>query len=122
LVWITKYRYQVLQREVRLRIRDIIKQVCGELGVEIIKGVLFKEHIHLFVNIPPKIAVSDFVRRAKGRSSHKVQREFPDLKKRYWGRCFWARGYFSTTSGQITDEAILQYIDSHTGKPTDINR
>ena len=43
--------------------------------------------------IPPHIAVSDFVRRVKGRSSHRVQMEFPDLRKRYWGRHFWARGY-----------------------------
>jgi hypothetical protein len=52
------------------------------------------------VEIPPHIAVSDFVRRVKGRSSHRVQMEFPDLRKRYWGRC--ARGYFSATSGNTS--------------------
>ncbi len=57
----------------------------------------------MFVEIPPHIAVSDFVRRVKGRSSHRVEMEFPDLRKRYWGRHFWARGYFCTTSGNITD-------------------
>jgi hypothetical protein len=55
-------------------------------------------------SIPPQLAVSDVVRRMKGRSSHKVQREFPALKKRYWGRHFWARGYFCTTSGNVTDD------------------
>src|SRR6266550_3519894 len=53
--------------------------------------VLSREHVHMFVEIPPHIAVSDFVRRVKGRSSHQVQMEFPDLRKRYWGRHFWAR-------------------------------
>jgi Transposase IS200 like len=46
---------------------------------------------------------------AKGRSSHRVQMEFPDLRKRYWGRHFWARGYFSTTSGNITDDVISYF-------------
>ena len=81
----------------RERIRTIIKQVCNELGVQIVSGVLSKEHVHMFVAIPPHIAVSDFVRRVKGRSSHRVQMEFPELRKRYWGRHFWGRGYFCTT-------------------------
>src|ERR1700737_3917943 len=58
--------------------------------------------------------------RVKGRSSHQVQMEFPDLRKRYWGRHFWARGYFSTTTGNITDDAILQYLQKH--EPTGASR
>ena len=85
---------EVLEGALRDRIRTIIRQVCKELGVQIVSGVLSKEHVHMFVEIPPHIAVSDFVRRVKGRSSHRVQMEFPDLRKRYWGRHFWARGYF----------------------------
>ena len=99
-----------------------IRQVCAELGVTIVKGVLSADHVHMFVSIPPQIAVSDVVRRMKGRSSHKVQREFPALKKRYWGRHFWARGYFCTTSGNVTDDVILQYIEQHGGKPTGVSR
>jgi putative transposase len=124
IVWITKYRFKVLTGEMRLRIREIIRQVCAELGVTIVKGVLSADHVHMFVSIPPQLAVSDVVRRMKGRSSHKVQREFPALKKRYWGwgRHFWARGYFCTTSGKVTDDVILQYIEQHSGKPTGLSR
>jgi len=104
LVWSTKYRYKILQGNVRLRVRDIIRQVCAENGVEIIRGVLSADHVHMFVSVPPKLAISDLMRKMKGRSSHKVQREFPILKKRYWGRRFWGRGYFSTTNGAITEE------------------
>ena len=50
----------------------------------------------------------------KGRSSRKIQQEFEHIRKRYWGQRFWARGYFSTTSGNITDEVILNYLDKHT--------
>ena len=73
IVWITKYRYKVLEGALRERIRTIIRQVCKELGVQIVSGVLSREHVHMFVEIPPHIAVSDFVRRVKGRSSHRVQ-------------------------------------------------
>ena len=86
-----EYRYKVLEGALRERIRTIIRQVCKELGVQIVSGVLSREHVHMFVEIPPHIAVSDFVRRVKGRSSHRVQMEFPDLRKRYWGRHLWAR-------------------------------
>ena len=98
----------------------ISRQLCKELGVQIVSGVLSREHVHMFVEIPPHIAVSDFVRRVKGRSSHQVQMEFPDLRKRYWGRHFWARGYFSTTSGNITDDVILQYLQKP--EPTGASR
>lgn len=102
MVWSTKYRFKVLQGDIRLRVRDICRQVCREKSVDIIRGVLSADHVHMFVSVPPKLAVSDLVRLMKGRSSHKVQREFPELKKRYWGKRFWGRGYFSTTNGAIT--------------------
>jgi putative transposase len=65
----------------------------------------------MFVSVPPKLAVSDLMRLMKGRSSHKVQREFPQLKKRSWGCHFWGRGYFSTTNGAITEDIVLEYLE-----------
>ena len=121
LVWITKYRYKVLTQEMRYRIRAITQQICAQMGVEIIKGVLSNNHVHMFVEIPPKHSVSDFMKRVKGCTSRKIQQEFPQLRKRYWGRRFWARGYFSTTSGNVTNETILNYIENHTSdKPTSL--
>ena len=114
IVWAPKYRYKVLWGDVRIRVRDIIRQVCSELGVTILSGALSRDHVHLFVEIPPHVSVSDFVRRAKGRSSYKIQREFEHIRKRYWGQRFWARGYFSTTSGNITDDVIMNYLVRHT--------
>ena len=116
IVWCPKYRYKVLKGEIRERVRDIARQVCKELKVEIVSGVLSLDHVHMFVDIPPHISVSDFVRRVKGRTSRKIQQEFPELKKRYWGRHFWARGYFCTTSGNITDDVIMSYLENHTEK------
>ena len=116
IVWAPKYRYKVLRGKIRERIRTIVRQVCNELGVKIVSGVLSTNHIHMFVEIPPKISVSYFMQRVKGRSSRKIQQEFPELKKRYWGQRFWARGYFCTTSGNITDDIIMQYLEQHSDK------
>ena len=115
-VWATKYRYKVLQGAMRERIRVIIIQTCEELDVHIVKGVLARDHIHMFLSIPPKLSLSDVMQRIKGRSSRRIQMEFPDLRKRYWGRRFWARGYFSTTSGNVTDDVIKQYLELHSSK------
>ena len=122
LVWITKYRQKVLTGAIRERVREIARQVCEEIGVTIIKGVLSTDHVHMFVSIPPHRSVSDVMRRVKGRTSRKVQMEFPELRKRYWGRHFWARGYFCTTSGAVNEDTILQYIDTHATKSTGVSR
>lgn len=115
-VWATKYRYRVMQGEVRERLRTIIRQTCEELDVHIVRGVLARDHIHMFISIPPKLALATVMQRIKGRSSRRIQMEFPELRKRYWGRRFWARGYFSTTSGNVTDDIILQYLELHSTK------
>ncbi|MEM9230392.1 MAG: IS200/IS605 family transposase [Pseudomonadota bacterium] len=113
IVWSTKYRYKVLQGDIRLRVRDICRQTCREKDVDIIRGILSSDHVHMFVSVPSKLAVSDLVRLMKGPSSHKVQREFPQLRKRYWGR-----GYFSTTNGAITENIVLQYLEQHIANTT----
>jgi len=97
-----------------VNIRDIIRQVCAEMSVTIVSGALSRDHVHMFVEIPPHVRVCDFVRKAKGRSSRKIQQEFEHIRKRYWGQHFWVRGYFSTTSGNITDDVIMNNLDEHT--------
>ena len=111
IVWATKYRYKVLEGDIRFRAREIIKQTCAELGVQIVKSVLARDHVHMFLSVPPKHSISEVMRRVKGRSSRRLQQEFPTLKKRYWGRHFWARGYFCTTSGNVTDKLVLQHLE-----------
>lgn len=122
LVWSTKYRYKLLRGDVQLRVREIVRQVCAENGVEILKEVVSSDHVHVFVSVPPKLAVSDLMRRIKGRSAFKVFREFPNVKKCYWGCHFWGRGYFSTTNGLITEDVVLQYLERHIENPTGASR
>ncbi len=112
-VWVTKYRYKVLVGDVALRVRELVRQTCESFEIEIIKGVVSKDHVHLYVSAPPTMAPSEIMRRIKGRSSSKLFEDYPKLRKRFWGRHFWARGYFCVSSGQITDEMIKTYLEHH---------
>ena len=113
LCWITKYRYKVLRGEIALRLRELIRRICVEEHVEIRSGVLSQDHVHLLVSIDPSISVSTLVKYLKGKTSHRMQMEFPSLRKRYWGQHLWARGYFAVSVGVISEEMIRQYIEQH---------
>ena len=121
LVWVTKYRYKVLEGELQSRCRDIIRQDCNSMDVQILKGVVGKDHVHLHIEYPPKLSISVILKQLKGRSSHLLQKEFPHLKKRYWGQRFWAKGYGAFSTGNITDEIVQKYIDGHREKPNESN-
>jgi REP-associated tyrosine transposase len=111
-VWITKYRKPVLRGEVAVRLRELIRQTCASLEVYILSGHVAADHIHLLLSVPPELAVSELLQRLKGRSSRKLLEEFSELKRQFWGKHIWARGYFVASSGNVTDEIIMQYIES----------
>jgi putative transposase len=111
IVWITKYRYHVLKGEIAYRVRELIRQTCLAYDVHILKGHVSKDHIHLYVSAPPTISPSRLIQGLKGRSSRKLQMEFPQLGKRYWGKHMWGRGYFCASAGDVTDAMIRAYIE-----------
>jgi putative transposase len=113
LVWVTKYRDHVLIGDVQIRSREVIRQICQQHDLTMLKGHVSKEHIHLLVSARPHHAVSDLMQKLKGRSSRLLQQEFPHLRKRYWGQHLWARGYFCATVGQVTEEMVQEYSESH---------
>ena len=112
-VWVTKYRYPVLKGDVGERVRELVRQTCEAFEIRIVKGVVSKDHVHILVSAPPDLAPSEIMRRIKGRSASKLFEEFPQLKKRHWGRHFWARGYFCATVGDMTEEMIREYLEHH---------
>jgi putative transposase len=116
LVWVTKYRYPVLKGDIQKRCRDLLIQICDAEDVKILKGVVSKDHIHMHIEYPSKLSISDLVKDLKGRSSRRLQEEFPKLKKRYWGRHFWAIGYGAWSTGNITDEMVQEYLEHHRDK------
>lgn len=113
LVWITKYRYPVMVGDIALRVRDLVRQICQDEHTEIIRGTVAKDHVHIYASVPPYVSISTLMQRIKGKTSRKIQMEFSELKKRYWGKHFWAIGYFVRTTGNITDEMIKDYIKNH---------
>lgn len=110
IVWITKYRKQVMVGLVAERVRELLRGICKEHEVETLRGHVSKDHVHLFVSVPPHLALSKLVQYLKGKSSYKLLSENQQLSKAFWGRHLWGRGYFVATSGTITDEVILEYI------------
>jgi len=112
-VFVTKYRYQGIKGDIGLKTRELVRQTCQSFEIEILKGVASKDHVHLFLSAPPTMALSEIMRRIKGRTSAKLFESFPDLKKRFWGRHFWARGYFCVTSGELTEKMIKEYLEHH---------
>ena len=93
------------------RLRDLIREICKTMDIEIIKGHVSKDHVHLFVSVPPYHSVSDVMKRLKGKTSRRLLSESRILAKQCWGRHLWARGYFAASSGNVTDEVIAQYIE-----------
>ena len=120
-VWVTKYRYQVLKGDIAERTRGLVRQTCSNFEIEIIRGVVSKDHVHILVSAPPTMSPSEIMRRVKGRTSAKLFEEFPHIKKRYWGRHFWARGYFCVTAGELTKKMIEEYLAHHFEEKPDAN-
>jgi len=114
LVWTTKYRRPALTGEVATGTRDLIREICGQHEVTIMKGHVGKDHVHLFVSIPPQVTISRMIQWLKGKTAYKLLGDFPHLQKQFWGRHMWARGYFCCSSGNVTDEVIAEYIANQT--------
>jgi putative transposase len=100
---------QSAAREVAERARDLIRQICQAREVSIIRGAISPDHIHMLVAAPPQLSPAKLVQYIKGRSSRRLQEEFPHLRKRYWGQHLWARGYFCAT---VDEKTIMEHIEN----------
>ena len=113
IVWITKYRYRILSGDFQRYVRSTIIETSESLRCEILSGALSADHVHIHVKVPPSVAISDYVQRIKGKSSFKAFQIFPNLKKKYWGGHLWGRGYWCTTTGNVSQELVDEYINNH---------
>ena len=114
-VWVTKYRKSVLTGSVGARLRDVVREICRTNEIEILQGAVSPDHVHVLLSCPPNLSPSKIMQYIKGKSSRKLLMEFKHLQKQYWGRHMWARGYFVASSGNVTDEAIIEYIRQQEG-------
>lgn len=119
LVWVPKYRKRVLTGQVAMRARDVLRKIAIEHELEIITGKIASDHVPMFVAHRPTQPVSKIVQWLKGISSRILLSEFPHLRKQFWGRHFWARGYLAVSSGAVTDEMVQRYIEEQEGAPVE---
>mgnify|MGYP002524341542 FL=1 len=109
IVFAPKYRRKVFYGEKRNAIGKILRELCEWKGVNILEAEACPDHIHLFVEIPPKIAVSSCMGYLKGKSSTMIYEQFGELKYKYRNRSFWCRGYYVDTVGKNANR-IAEYI------------
>lgn len=112
LIWTTKYRKPVLTGKVGYRLRDLVREICQTFSVQILKGHVSNDHVHIFISAPPQLSVSKLAQFLKGKTSRKLLQEYPHLRKQFWGQHLWSRGYYAVSSGNITDEMIMAYIQN----------
>ena len=120
--WMTKYRRKVLRGEIAERVREIGREACRKSRVEIWRGPIAADHVHLMVSIPPQVTISRLIQRRKGKSSSLLFNAFAPLRNRFWGRHFWARGSFCRSSGKVTDEVIKAYIEGQARNSDEVFR
>ena len=118
-VFITKYRKPVLTGEIGLEMRRLTCDICRSLDVEILSGHVRPDHVHLLVSAPPHLSPSRLMQAVKGKTSHRLLSDRRRLRKEFWGRHLWGRGYFVASSGNVTDEIIAEYIENQGAEPQD---
>ncbi len=135
IVFAPKFRRKVIYGELRKDIGQILRMLCERKGIELIAGECCPDHVHMFIKIPPKYAVSDIVGYLKGKSSLMIFDRHAHLKYKYGNRHFWCRGYYVDTAGKnakkieeyirtqleedkVNDQiSLFESIDPFTGEP-----
>lgn len=120
IVWITKYRRKILKNKIAQRLEVLLIQGCSAKKITIIKGNIQPDHVHLLLSIPPSLSIAQVMQYLKGRSSKKLQEEFPSLRRQFWGQHMWATGYFCRSVGTVTSDIIQQYIENQENDIEDI--
>ena len=108
-VWVPKYRYHVLVKEIKPRLKELLVELCNWLDITIIEGAICSDHVHMYLSVPPKYSPAHVMKILKGKSAEYLRTDFPELGKKYWGLHIWARGYFVSTVG-IDSATIQRYV------------
>ena len=123
LVWIPKYRKWILRGDIKRSVEELFKEIMENMEIEVMEMEVAKEHIHLFVSIPPKYSVGEVVRKMKSISAKEIFRRHPEVKRELWGGEFWSDGYFVRTVGdKVTSDVIKKYIKYHRHDETKVDQ
>ena len=118
-VFITKYRKPVLRGQIARDIRDLTREICRSKDIEIIKGNIRPDHVHLLLDVPPHLAPSKVMQAIKGKTSHHLLQDSRKLRKEFWGRHLWERGYFVVSTGDVSEDVVARYIEHQDVEPDD---
>jgi putative transposase len=118
-VFITKYRKPVLRGDIGREVRDLIQEVCRSHDIEVVKGHVRPDHVHLLLDVPPKWCPSRVMEAIKGKTSHHPLQDHRRLRREFWGRHLWARGYFVASTGNVSEEMVQRYIETQDAEPQD---
>jgi len=121
-VFSTKYRKPALRGDIATDVRDLIREICRANDIEIVRGHVRPDHVHLLLSVPPNLAPSRVMQAIKGKTSHHLLQDRRRLRTEFWGRHLWARGSFVASSGNVTDEVIAEYIRLQGAEPEDSGR
>ena len=114
LVWAPKYRKWIVREDIRQRAAELLREIADNFQFEIEEMEVAKDHVHLFLNFPPRYAIAKVVGILKSISASELFKEFPELRRQLWGGEFWEDGYFVRTVGdQVTAEVVKCYIQYH---------
>ena len=110
LVWTPKYRKRVLEGAISVRVEELFRQACEVNDWQLHELNVQPDHVHLLIQISPRLALAKVVNQLKGGSSRILRQEFPELEEFLWGRSFWCDGYFAESIGQMEESVIRRYI------------
>ncbi|BBA36479.1 transposase IS200-family protein [Methylocaldum marinum] len=108
-MFVPKYRRRAIYGTLRRRVGGIFRELCRQVGIELVEGHAMPDHIHPCLSIPPKFSVAYTVGFLKGKSAVRIHREFLGQKRNFTGLHFWAKGYCVSTVG-LDEQVIRAYI------------
>ncbi|NNG76593.1 IS200/IS605 family transposase [Acinetobacter sp. ANC 4277] len=111
LIFVTKYRKNVFNLDMLDSMREMFKKVCLDFEAELTEFNGEDDHVHLLINYPPKVAVSNLVNSLKGVSSRHLRKQYPEIKSKLWGGSLWSPSYFASSCGGAPLEITKQYIE-----------
>ena len=118
LVFVSKYRRNVFTAEILARIKEIFVETCKQMDVELIEFGGEDDHVHILVNVHPKLAVANLVGKLKGKSSYFLRREYWDhLKTKLWGKHLWSPSYCCVSCGGASLDIVKQYVKNQRQPP-----
>ena len=114
IIFCPKYRRPILKDEIEARLKNLILEKQEKYDYKVIDMEVMPDHVHLLLDINPKVGVFYVVNQIKGYTSRVIRNEFPELKRRL--PALWTRSKFISSVGAVTLEVVKRYIEEQKGK------